>query len=53
MDIQNISGSDYVSRGFHADPTPREESYTRETEEPVENRQSAEPEKGQSIDTYA
>lgn len=53
MDIQNISGADSVARGFHPDPTPREESHTRETEEAVENRPAPEPEKGQNLDTYA
>lgn len=53
MEIQNISGADSVARGFHPDPTPREEVNTREVEESVENRPSTEPEKGQNIDTRA
>ncbi len=53
MEIQNISGSDSVPRGFDVDTAHREETQTEETERVIERRPSEEPGKGQQIDTYA
>lgn len=54
MEIQNISGADYIPTGFTADSTPREETHTRSTtEDSIEREPVTETGRGQTIDTYA